>query len=73
MDNPTHANSAHVGSAQIADLSQCQLVDPQRGPFRVKATPARSPRFKGGRRVHVDAFGQLFTIRDGGQPAQVRV
>lgn len=64
MDANSAAASGHHAQA-IADLMTCQTVDPQRGPFHVKASPCRSPKFKQGRRVYADAFGNMFTIRDG--------
>lgn len=56
-----------MSTSKIVELREDQFHDPTRGPFRVGVSLCKEPRFYRGRRVHVDAYGERFTI-DGPSP-----
>lgn len=58
----TDVHMPNMVNERIAKLSMAQCVDPQRGPFHVKPSPCRRPRYHQGERVHVDAYGNKFTV-----------
>lgn len=58
---------------KIATLMDCQLRDPQRGPFRVNVGLCKQPRYFRGERVHVDGTGERFVIAPGSAQAQIPV